>query len=177
MKNTREEYGGSVGVGRKVWSNASGGKIGGFMDLGVYWESYRGMIIIFKEILPLLPKGERFDLFDQLRRSSKAVPRLIAEGHSKRHQNKGFQKYIDDAHAESNETIVSLCQVKDLYAPEDKKELCDQLINIYDKISRQLYNLAISWERFHRIRDYSHFRKTPNDFPDATDQPIPLPTF
>jgi len=54
-------------------------------------------------------------LVDQLRRSTKAIPRLIAEGHSKRHQKKGFQKYLDDAMTESNETMVSLAQAKDIY--------------------------------------------------------------
>jgi len=123
---------------------------GDFLDLDVYKNSYTAMLIIFKKILPILPNGEKYDLFDQLRRSAKAVPRLIAEGHSKRHQNKGFQKYIDDAHAESNETIVSLNQVKDLYASENAKELCTELIDTYDKISRQLHNLAVSWSKYHK---------------------------
>ena len=69
-------------------------KLGGFLDLDVYQKSYDAMISIFKDILPSIPKEERFDLLDQIRRSCKAVPRLIAEGHSKRHQNKGFQKYM-----------------------------------------------------------------------------------
>jgi four helix bundle protein len=62
----------------------------------------------FKDILPKLLKEEEYDLKNQLRRAVKAIPRLIAEGHSKRHQKRGFQKYIDDAMTESNETIVSL---------------------------------------------------------------------
>lgn len=123
---------------------------GGFKDLDVYKDSYAAILIVFKKILPVIPKEERYDLYDQLRRSVKAIPRLIAEGHSKRHQNKGFQKYIDDAHAESNETIVSISQVRDLYAPQYLLELCDKLIDIYDKTSRGLYNLAASWENFHR---------------------------
>lgn len=123
---------------------------GGFIDLDVYQRSYQAMIRIFKDILPIIPKEERYDLLDQLRRSCKAVPRLIAEGHSKRHQNKGFQKYIDDAHAESNESMVSLCQFRDLYAKDTSKEVCIELIKTYDCISRQLYKLAVSWEAFHK---------------------------
>ena len=162
-------YRGSGGVGRIGERKASGDKIGGFKDLDVYKNSYEAMLIIFKKILPILPSGERYDLYDQIRRSSKAVPRLIAEGHSKRHQNRGFQKYIDDAHAESNETIVSISQVRDLYAPPNLIELCDKLIDAYDKISRQLYNLALSWEEFHKRNKY-RYRKTPNDSPDATEK-------
>ena len=85
-----------------------------FHDLDVYQSTYTAMLQVFKDVLPKLPKEEEYDLKSQLRRSTKAIPRLIAEGHSKRHQKKGFQKYLDDAMAESNETIVSLSQAQDL---------------------------------------------------------------
>ena len=144
--------------------NASGGSevrndvrdaksvIKSYEDLDVYQNSYRGMLVVFKKILPILPKEEKFDLQDQLRRSTKAIPRLIAEGHSKRHQVKGFQRYIDDAHAESNETIVSLNQVKDLYASGETVDLCVKLMDLYDKISRQLFNLSVSWVNYSKYR-------------------------
>jgi four helix bundle protein len=120
-----------------------------YKDLEVYQGSYDAMLIIFREILPLLPENERFDLYSQLSRSSKAVPRLIAEGHAKKHQKAGFQKYIDDAHAESNETIVSIEQCRDLY--HINEALCNDLVDRYDKISRQLYNLSIAWNKFKRM--------------------------
>ena len=106
------------------------------------------MLNVFQQILPKLPNEEKYDLIDQLRRSTKAIPRLIAEGHSKRHQKKGFQKYLDDAMAESNETVVSLSQAKDLYSSLVDVKICERLIDIYDKISRQCYNLAIAWDKF-----------------------------
>jgi four helix bundle protein len=119
-----------------------------FQDLEVYQTAYQAMLEVFKHVLPKLPAEEKYDLVDQLRRSVKAVPRLIAKGHSKRHQKKGFQKYLDDAMAESNETIVSLTQAKDLYSPPVNVEICERLTDIYDKISRQCYNLAIAWDKF-----------------------------
>ncbi len=119
-----------------------------FHDLDVYQNSYNAMLAVFKNILPELPKIEEYDLKDQLRRSAKAIPRLIAEGHSKRHQKKGFQKYLDDAMAESNETIVSLSQSRDLYPGCVDVNVCDELINVYDKVSRQLYNLSVAWSKF-----------------------------
>jgi len=121
-----------------------------FHDLDVYQNSYEAMRSVFNEILPKLPAEEKYDLVDQLRRSSKAIPRLIAEGHSKRHQNPDIsgQKYIDDAMGESNETIVSLSQTKDLYAKHIDIEVCKRLMDTYDKISRQLYNLALAWTKF-----------------------------
>jgi four helix bundle protein len=119
-----------------------------FQDLEVYQATYRAMLDVFKYVLPALPPEEKYDLADQLRRSTKAMPRLIAEGHSKRHQRKGFQKYLDDAMAESNETMVSLAQARDLYSSLVDAAVCDRLIDTYDKTSRQCYNLAVAWDRF-----------------------------
>lgn len=106
------------------------------------------MILVMKNVVPKLPAGEKYDLVDQLSRSCKAIPRLIAEGYAKRHQRAGFQKYLDDAMAECNETIVSLDQCKDLYNL-DAKEI-NELIKIYDIAGRQIYNLAKAWNNFKR---------------------------
>lgn len=122
-----------------------------FRDLHVYQNSYQAMLQVSKEVLPKLPSREKFDLTDQLSRSTKAIPRLIAEGYSKRHQNFGFQKYLDDALAESNETIVSLEQSRDLYNLE--APIINELIDIYDKCSRQLYKLRQSWSNFKTSHD------------------------
>jgi four helix bundle protein len=111
--------------------------------LDVYQASYSASIRVFKEILGKLPNSEKYDLRDQLSRSCKAVPRLIAEGYGKRHQRMGFQKYLDDAMAECNETVVSLSHCRDIY---DIK--CDDLIDLYDKCGRQLYNLSKSWTKY-----------------------------
>ena len=119
-----------------------------FMDLEVYQNTYPASIEVISKIVPNLPRTEQNDLADQLRRSAKAIPRLIAEGYSKKHQKKGFQKYLDDAMAESNEMIVSLSHVRDLYSVFVDPKLCANLIDLYDKSSRQLYNLATKWRDF-----------------------------
>jgi len=120
-----------------------------YKDLDVYQNAYKASMQVMKIILPKLPDSEKYDLKDQLSRSCKAIPRLIAEGYAKKHQKAGFQKYLDDARAESNETGVSLEQVKDLYLKNESDiKLCEELIDIYDKISRQLYKLKESWNNF-----------------------------
>jgi four helix bundle protein len=123
-------------------------RITSFKDLEVYNLSYQCCIEVIKEVLPKLPESERFDLKDQLSRSTKAIPRLIAEGYAKRHQKMGFQKYIDDAMAECNETIVGLEQCKDIYGERMKGISFGELIDSYDKMGRQLYNLRKAWTRF-----------------------------
>ncbi|MBI5699662.1 four helix bundle protein [Candidatus Saganbacteria bacterium] len=119
-----------------------------FLDLEVYQDTYRSSILILTEVIPRLPKTEQDDLGDQMKRACKAVPRLIAEGYSKRHQNRGFQKYLDDALAESNEMIVCLSHCKDVYGRFMNMPLINQLLDTYDKSSRQIYNLSKAWRDF-----------------------------
>lgn len=130
-----------------------------FRDLEVYQNSYQGCIVVAKEILPKLPDSEKFDLRDQLSRSTKAIPRLIAEGYAKRHQNLGFQKYLDDAMAEANETVVGLAQSRDIYGHSVDVKLCDQLVDLYDKIGRQLYRLKESWSNFKKNENRNRYTK------------------
>jgi len=102
------------------------------------------------QIVPKLPESEKYDLKDQLARSSKAVPRLIAEGFAKKHQRAGFQKYIDDAMAETNETQVGLCQCRDIYPSYVDVKLCENLIKEYNIIGKQLYRLEEAWNKFYK---------------------------
>lgn len=102
------------------------------------------------KIIPRIPDIEKNDLISQLRRSVKAIPRLIAEGYAKRHQKHGFQRYLDDAMGECNETIVGLEQCKDLYGANIDRKLCEELIDLFDKSGRQLYNLSSAWSRFQK---------------------------
>jgi len=123
-------------------------KIKSFRDLDVYQRTYKAAIEVMTKIILKLPDSEKYDLRDQLSRSCKAIPRLIAEGYAKRHQKHGFQKYLDDAMAECNETVVSLSQCRDIYSKHINIELCEKLIDTYDVSGRQLYRLEESWSRF-----------------------------
>ena len=123
-------------------------RITSFRDLEVYQNTYSSMLVVMKEIVAKLPDSEKYDLKDQLSRACKSIPRLIAEGYAKRHQKHGFQKYIDDAMAESNEMVVSLSQSRDLYPKHIDIKRCDELIDIYDKSGRQLYKLGNAWTNF-----------------------------
>lgn len=99
-----------------------------------------------QKIIPKLPIAEKFDLKDQLSRSTKSVPRLIAEGYAKKHQKSGFQKYLDDAMAEVNETMVGLAHARDIYNIEIT--LCNQLIEKYEILGRRTYRLSEAWDNF-----------------------------
>jgi four helix bundle protein len=121
-----------------------------FRDLDVYRNSYKACIEVMTKIIPSLPESEKFDLKKQLSCSAKAIPRLIAEGYAKRHQKYGFQKYLDDAMAECNETIVGMEMCRDIFGNHIDKKLCQELVNIYDVCGRQLYKLREAWGKFPR---------------------------
>jgi four helix bundle protein len=131
-----------------MYNNQNKNKIISYSDLDVYQRSYKVSIIVCTKIIFSLPKEEKYDLVDQLRRSSKAIPRLIAEGYAKKHQKKGFQKYLDDAMAEANGTSVGLCQCRDIYFKYIDIDLCGKLIERYDIVGKQLYRLEESWNKF-----------------------------
>ena len=130
--------------------NTNKPKIKSFKDLEVYQNTYKASIIICKEIIPKLPIEEKYNLKDQIRRSCTSIPPLIAEGHAKRHQKKAFQKYLEDAIGEINETIVHLSYVRDLYNKLINQKIIIQLIDIYDKSARESYNLIEVWDKFSR---------------------------
>ena len=123
-------------------------KISSYEDLDVYKRAYAACLRVMKEIVVCLPISERFDLKDQLSRSSKAIPRLIAEGFAKKYQKAGYQKYLTDGIGESNETEVSLNQSRDLYSNEINGNTANELINEYKIIGKQLFRLQESWSRF-----------------------------
>ncbi len=119
-----------------------------FKDLIVYQNTYEAMLKVMKEVITKLPDCEKYDLKDQLSRSCKAIPRLIAEGYAKRQQKAGFRKYLEDSMAECNETMVSLMQSRDIYNID--LQLINSLIETYDISGRQLYMLAEKWRTFER---------------------------
>lgn len=123
-------------------------KVVSFNDLIVYQNTYKTSIEVMTKIVPRLPPEEKYDLVDQLRRSCKAIPRLIAEGYAKRHQRMGFQKYLDDALGECNEIIVSLSHAKDIYPKNVDVKFCEELIKAYDISGKQIYRLSESWSKF-----------------------------
>jgi len=82
-----------------------------FQDLIVYQNLYRAMIIVLQDIIPTLPKEEKFDLVDQLRRGCKAAPALIAEGFAKKDSQIEFKRFLLMALGSSDETITHLRQI------------------------------------------------------------------
>ena len=120
-----------------------------FRDLIVYQNLYKAMILVHTKIVPSLPKEEKFDLVNQMKRASKSGPALIAEGFAKRYQKRQWQKYINDATGESNEMIHHLSVCVDVYSRYVDVILCKKVIDLYDMVCKQLTKLGQSWQDFH----------------------------
>ena len=120
-----------------------------FQDLIVYQNLYRAMMIVLQDIIPTLPKEEKFDLVDQLRRGCKAAPALIAEGFAKRYQKNYWKKYIIDTIGESNEMIHHLSICIDIYNRYSDVEKCKEVRELYNITCKQLTRLGQSWQNYH----------------------------
>ncbi len=121
-----------------------------FQDLHVYQNLYKAMVIVHIKIVPSLPKEEKFNLADQMKRASKEAPALIAEGFAKRYQPRAWHKYIEDTTGEANEMIHHLSVCIDIYPQYVDVNLCKETINIYDISCKQLTKLSQSWVDFHK---------------------------
>src|SRR4030042_850033 len=81
--------------------------IGSFRDLIVYQKAFDLAMKIF-EVTKKFPSEEKYELTDQIRRSSRAVCRAIGEGYRKRQYPRHFSSKMSDADMENSETQVSL---------------------------------------------------------------------
>lgn len=80
---------------------------GSFKDLTVYKKAFSLAMEIF-EITKKFPNEEKYELTDQIRRSSRAVCRAIGEGYRKRQYPRHFSSKMSDADMENTETQVSI---------------------------------------------------------------------
>ena len=80
---------------------------GSFRDLKVYKKAFALAMDIY-EITKTFPAEEKYELTNQIRRSSRAVCRAIGEGYRKRQYPKHFSSKMSDADMENTETQVSL---------------------------------------------------------------------
>jgi len=116
-----------------------------FQDLEIYKE---GMNLAeeVEKLVRSYPSHEKFQLTDQSRRASRAVPALIAEGWSKRRTVRSFRKYMNDAIGESNEMMSHLELAKRFgYIPRERAK---GLIERYDQLAGRIYKLKDNWQNY-----------------------------
>jgi four helix bundle protein len=120
-------------------------KAGSFRDLTVYKKAFDLAMRVF-EITKKFPSEEKFELTDQIRRSSRAVCRAIGEGYRKRQYPKHFSSKMSDADMENTETQVSLdfamtCK----YISEDEYQ---ELLTSSEEVGRMLNHMVENPEKY-----------------------------
>ena len=116
-----------------------------FLDLEVYQESFQLSLEVEEIVKKFLPE-EKYLLVDQMKRCSRAIPAMIAEGYTKRESLREFKKFLRDALAEANEMMNHLAFAK------AKKYIgmnyADKLIERYNIVGKKLFKLKENWQSF-----------------------------
>lgn len=118
-----------------------------FLDLDVYKESFQ-LSIEIDDLLKRFPPEEKFLLVDQMKRASRSISALIAEGYSKRESPKEFKKFLRDALAEANEMMNHLAFAKSRKYLNYEK--ADELIKRYSILGKKLTNLREKWINYQK---------------------------
>lgn len=90
----------------------------GLERLDVWVKAKEFVVIIHKEILPLLPPEEKWVMAQQIRRSAQSIPANIAEGYGRYYYQDNI-RFCYIARGSLNETLSHLVLARDLaYIPE-----------------------------------------------------------
>jgi four helix bundle protein len=84
-----------------------------FEGLKVWQKAHELMLFVHQEIAPVLPKDEKWNLADQIRRSSKSIGANVAEGYG-RFYYKDRVRFCYNARGSLSETENHLIVAKDL---------------------------------------------------------------
>jgi four helix bundle protein len=118
---------------------------GSFRDLTVYKKAFTMAMEIF-EFTKKFPPEEKYELTDQIRRSSRAVCRAIGEGYRKRQYPKHFSSKMSDGDMENTETQVSLDFAACFKYIDKEKYL--KLCNQSEEVGRMLNHMVENPEKY-----------------------------
>ena len=117
-----------------------------FQDLQIYQESFQLQVEI-EAFLKDFPESERYLLVDQMRRASRSIPSLIAEGWALRDSVKEFKNFLRRAFGSSCEMINHLLLTK--HKGYGKNEgYVEQLIRRYEILGMKITKLRNNWQKF-----------------------------
>jgi four helix bundle protein len=115
-----------------------------YRDFDIYQRA-RKLIVPVYELAESLPRDERFDLCDQMRRASKSVVDNFVEGYSHKDTPVKAKSFWRNSMGSANEMVEHLEQVVILeYAPaKEVKPLIDE----YTIVAKQLNKLIQNWRK------------------------------
>jgi four helix bundle protein len=100
-----------------------------YQKLDVWKKAHLFTLLVYKEILPIMPAEERFALTQQIRRATYSIPLNIVEGSGK-HTDKDFTSYLDNALGSTKEVEYAFILIRDLnYITESLYEMMNKSVN------------------------------------------------
>lgn len=118
-----------------------------FRDLEVYQRTARLATEIYSKIIPVL-EGKSCPVKDKLTEIALFIPSSIAAAHSRRFEGKEELKIMEEILEACNKAVVYLEQIRDIFAQELDRALCEDLIKRYIYSRRKIFNLYKAWVRF-----------------------------
>ncbi|MBS1669692.1 MAG: four helix bundle protein [Bacteroidetes bacterium] len=107
----------------------------------VWVKSHDLVLIVYKEIAPLFPKSEQFELTSQMKRAAYSIPFNIVEGCG-RNSDKDFAHFLDMSLGSANELEYCFLLSKDLsFIDIEQYNLLFEKVN---EIKAKLINLIKS---------------------------------
>ena len=124
-----------------------------FRDLAVYQRAQGAMRDVHRIVLSF-PAHEKHGLTDQMRRASKSVGALIAEGWGLRQSEREFKNYLRRALGSANEMEAHLETAKELGYGDLK--IVMELTDAYRILGGQLVRLIANWRSYDRPPSIVH---------------------
>jgi four helix bundle protein len=124
-----------------------------FRDLDVYVRAQSAMRSVHQLVVSF-PEHEKFGLTDQMRRASKSVGALIAEGWGLRQSEREFKNYLRRALGSANEMEAHLETAREL--SYGALETVIALIEEYGILGGQLVRLNANWRTYDRPSSIVH---------------------
>jgi four helix bundle protein len=112
-----------------------------YRNYEVWTKSHELTLFVYKEMLPLLPKSEQYDLLSQMKRAAYSIPMNIAEGCG-RNTDKDFVHFLDQAMGSLHELeYIGLLSYELKYFEEKIYQLFQQKL---EEVKAKLINLIKS---------------------------------
>jgi len=100
-----------------------------YQKLDVWKKAHLFTLQVYKEILPIVPSGEKFALTQQIRRATYSIPLNSVEGSGK-NTDKDFTSYLDNALGSAKEVEYAFILIRDLnYINENLYAMVNKSIN------------------------------------------------
>lgn len=107
----------------------------------VWQKAHELTLYVYKEIIPLFPASEKYELVSQIKRAAYSIPMNIAEGCGRNTDN-DFLHFLDMSLGSLHEVEYCSLLAKDLnYISSDSFESLNEMVNI---VKAKLINLIKS---------------------------------